>query len=101
MDRCLLIFKALSDETRKKILQSLNAGPLSVGEIVECTNLAQPTISHHLNILKQAGVVQTERRGKQIFYTLCCGLNVLDCCSEVFNLFGVCIAAANEREGNK
>ncbi|HDH57368.1 MAG TPA: ArsR family transcriptional regulator, partial [Bacteroidetes bacterium] len=51
-ERCILIFKALSDETRQKILHFLNDGPLSVGEIVERTSLAQPTVSHHLNILK-------------------------------------------------
>ncbi len=88
-DACQLMFKALSDETRQKILQFLKGGPLSVNEIVQRTELAQPTISHHLNLLKQAGVVVTQRRGKQIFYTLCCGTETWSCCSGIFDLLKI------------
>jgi len=93
-DRCTLAFKALSDETRQKILHFLRDGPLSVGEIVKRTSLAQPTVSHHLNLLKQAGILLTERRGKRIYYSLCCGLETLECCSTIFKLLGVNLSAA-------
>jgi ArsR family transcriptional regulator len=62
--------KALADETRQKIMAICCCRELSVNEIVEMTEVAQPTVSHHLSILKNAGLVKVERRGKQIFYTL-------------------------------
>lgn len=92
------MFKALSDETRQSIVHFLKSEPLSVNEIVERLNLAQPTVSHHLNILKQAGVVITERRGKQIYYSLCCGPETLECCSDIFQVLGIRInSAAGEK----
>ncbi len=94
IDRCAQTFKALSNETRQKILGFLKNGPLSVNEIVAQTDLAQPTVSHHLNLLKQAGIVVTQRRGKQIYYSLCCGPETLSCCSGVLDLLGVRLAAA-------
>jgi len=62
--------KALADETRQKILAVCCCKKLSVNEIVNALDVTQPTVSHHLAILKRAGLVRTERRGKQIFYTL-------------------------------
>jgi DNA-binding transcriptional ArsR family regulator len=43
---------------------------LSVNDIVDALDVAQPTVSHHLKILKNAGLVKSERRGKQVLYTL-------------------------------
>ena len=62
--------KAIADETRQKIMAICCCELLSVNDIVEKTNVAQPTVSHHLKILKTAGLVRSERRGKQVFYTL-------------------------------
>jgi len=62
--------KALADETRQKIMEMCCCQKLSVSEIVEALDVAQPTVSHHLKILKEAGLVRVERRGKQTFYTL-------------------------------
>jgi ubiquinone/menaquinone biosynthesis C-methylase UbiE/DNA-binding transcriptional ArsR family regulator len=62
--------KALADETRQKIMQLCCCTQLSVNEIVDLLNVAQPTVSHHLKILKDAGLVQVERRGKLVYYTL-------------------------------
>jgi DNA-binding transcriptional ArsR family regulator len=98
VDRCLLMFKALSDETRQKILHILKSGALSVNQIVEQTQLAQPTISHHLSILKQAGVVVTERRGKQVLYSLCCGPEAWDCCSDLLKVLGVGVEPVKEEK---
>lgn len=64
------IFKALSDETRLKILLMLNTRPRSVGEIVDFFSLSQPTISRHLLLLKQAGLLISKRRGQQVIYAL-------------------------------
>jgi DNA-binding transcriptional ArsR family regulator len=62
--------KALADETRQKIMALCCCEMVSVNEIVEKLDVAQPTVSHHLKILKTAGLVKSERRGKQILYTL-------------------------------
>lgn len=63
-------FKALSDRTRREILNLLKKGDLSAGEIAECFDISKPSISHHLNILKQAGLVLDERQGQNIYYSL-------------------------------
>jgi ArsR family transcriptional regulator len=77
----LLFAKALSDETRQKIMKICCCGWLSVNEIVEHLNVTQPTVSHHLAILRAAGLVNVREEGKQTFYQLnqdrissCCGL---------------------------
>ncbi len=62
--------KALADETRQKIMALCCCNLLSVNDIVDNLDVAQPTVSHHLKILKQAGLVISERRGKQVLYTL-------------------------------
>ena len=62
--------KALADETRQKIMRLCCCKWLSVGEIVEELNVSQPTVSHHLSILRSAGLVDSRREGKQVFYSL-------------------------------
>jgi ArsR family transcriptional regulator len=63
-------YKALGDETRLKIIELLFHKELCVCEIFDAFNLSQPAISHHLKILKQAGVVKDNRVGKWIYYGL-------------------------------
>ncbi len=65
-----LTFKALSDPTRRKILQLLNSGPLSAGEIAEQFNMTKPSISHHLNLLKQVDMIMDEKQGQYVIYRL-------------------------------
>lgn len=65
-----LLFKALADPTRRRILQLLRRGDLTAGEIAGQFPISRPSISHHLNLLKQAGLVQDERRGQHIVYSL-------------------------------
>ena len=62
--------KALADETRQKIMAICCCELYSVNDIVAEIHVAQPTVSHHLKILKAAGLVRSERRGKQVLYTL-------------------------------
>ena len=62
--------KALSDNTRQKIMMLCCCQELSVNDIVAASDVAQPTVSHHLKILRNAGLVSAKRRGKQVLYTL-------------------------------
>lgn len=64
------LFKALSDPTRREILKMLKEGDMTAGDIAERFNISKPSISHHLNILKQAMLVQDERKGQFIYYSL-------------------------------
>ena len=72
--------KALADETRQKIMKLCCCGWVSVTEIVDQLNVTQPTVSHHLAILRDSGLVNVRHEGKQTFYSLnqermavCCG----------------------------
>ncbi|MBB6732207.1 autorepressor SdpR family transcription factor [Cohnella zeiphila] len=63
-------FKALSDPTRRQIIQLLKERDLSAGEIANHFSISKPSISHHLNILKNARLIQDERQGQSIVYSL-------------------------------
>lgn len=63
-------FKALADPTRRRILELLRAGELTAGELAEHFDMTKPSISHHLSTLKAAGVVDAERDGQSIVYSL-------------------------------
>lgn len=65
-----LPFKALADPTRRKIILLLKEQDLTAGEIAEHFNMTKPSISHHLNTLKQALLVTDERKGQHIYYSL-------------------------------
>ena len=62
--------KALADETRQKIMALCCCQEISVNDIVSKIDVAQPTVSHHLKILRIAGLVHSIRRGKEIYYSL-------------------------------
>lgn len=64
------IFKALSDPRRLKIIKLLSHRKMCVCELDLAMDITQPAISHHLSILENAGLVQTERKGKWIFYSV-------------------------------
>ncbi|WP_195780946.1 autorepressor SdpR family transcription factor [Priestia megaterium] len=63
-------FKALADPTRRKMLELLKERDLTAGEISEYFNMTKPSISNHLKILKQADLVQDEKRGQFVIYSL-------------------------------
>jgi DNA-binding transcriptional ArsR family regulator len=63
-------FKALSDPTRREILNLLKQGSMTAGQIVEHFDTTGATISHHLNILRQAGLIEDRKSGKYIYYEL-------------------------------
>lgn len=64
------VFKALADPTRRRILELLQQQDMTAGEIADCFSMTKPSISHHLNALKNAGLVMDERRGQNIIYSL-------------------------------
>ena len=65
-----LLFKALNDETRRKILAMLKSGDKTAGEIADGFSISKPSISHHLDLLKQAGLVEAVKEGQFITYSL-------------------------------
>jgi len=72
--------KALADGTRQKIMKLCCCEWISVAELVEKLDVSQPTVSHHLAILRECGLVSVRHEGKQTFYSLnqermavCCG----------------------------
>lgn len=67
-DQCATLLKALADKERLRIIQLLRDGPLSVTEIGDRLRLEIANASHHLGVLRRAGLVFPERRGKQIIY---------------------------------
>jgi ArsR family transcriptional regulator len=83
---CVEFCKALADDTRQQILEMLLEREMCVGDIVEAFDMSQPTISHHLNVLKQFGLVASRKEGKQVFYTINRD-NVVDCCGRLVAKF--------------
>jgi DNA-binding transcriptional ArsR family regulator len=64
------VFKALADPTRRRILQLLQDGEMTAGELAEHFEMAKPSVSHHFNVLKQADLITSRREGQQIYYGL-------------------------------
>jgi len=83
---CAEFCRTLSDETRQRILEMLLDGELCVGDIVAAFKMSQPTISHHLNILKQFGLVSSRKEGKQVYYRIN-RENVVRCCGRLMARF--------------
>jgi DNA-binding transcriptional ArsR family regulator len=63
-------FRALADPTRRAILELLRTGPRTSGEIADRFDSSWPTISRHLAVLREGGLVVTERQGQEIYYEL-------------------------------
>ena len=84
---CVEFCKALADETRQGILQLLlSQGELCVGDIVKAFDASQPTISHHLRLLRSTGLVTTRKEGKLVYYALNQN-NVSECCGMLMTKF--------------
>ena len=78
--------KALADPTRQEIMTLICCRVLSVGDIVKAVGVGQPTVSHHLSILKAAGLVTVRSVGKHTYYTLNQGRVAL-CCGNLIEVF--------------
>ena len=64
------IFKALNDGTRRDILEMLRKQEMTAGDIADQFNISKPSISHHLDILKRADLVTSEKKGQFVVYSL-------------------------------
>ncbi len=81
------VFKALSDPTRRKILQLLGRGELTAGELATQFDMSKPSMSHHFAVLRDADLVTSRREGQQIYYAL--NTTVLqDVMARIWDLFG-------------
>ena len=72
------LFKALNDPTRRRILEMLRKKDMTAGEIADCFQISKPSISHHLDLLKQADLVLSSKNGQFQIYSL--NTSVLDEC---------------------
>ncbi|HEY9178120.1 MAG TPA: autorepressor SdpR family transcription factor [Flavipsychrobacter sp.] len=64
------LFKALNDQTRREILELLKDRDMNAGEIADHFDISKPSISHHLDLLKQAGLIEAEKNGQFVTYSL-------------------------------
>lgn len=95
-DRCVTMLKAVADEHRWDIVRTLLAESLSVSQLGACLGMPQPNVSKHLNVLREAGIVVTERVGKEVRGDIAPAFRAelsknknrldLGCCSFDFNL---------------
>lgn len=83
---CVEFCKALADDTRQRILVMLAEKEMCVGDIVAAFDMSQPTISHHLSILRQFRLVTSRKEGKQVFYAVNRD-NVVECCGRLMAKF--------------
>ena len=72
-DPDVLLLTALADPNRLEIVRQLGAGMSCACDFTECCPVSQPTVSHHLKVLRDAGVVVSQRRGTNIYYSLAPG----------------------------
>jgi ArsR family transcriptional regulator len=70
MNKLLTVFKALSDETRLRILSLMKEGEICVCDIAETLSMTQPNISFHLSMLKEAGLIKDRKNGRWVHYSL-------------------------------
>ena len=78
--------KAIADGTRQEIMRACCCEWLSVSELVDQIKVKQPTVSHHLAILREAGLVRVRHEGKQTFYTLNQN-QMVSCCGQLLTVF--------------
>jgi ArsR family transcriptional regulator, arsenate/arsenite/antimonite-responsive transcriptional repressor len=64
------LFKALNDQTRREIIQLLKTGDMTAGDIADQFDISRPSISHHLDLLKQADIVSSIKKGQFVYYSL-------------------------------
>jgi DNA-binding transcriptional ArsR family regulator len=65
-----ILFKALNDPTRRDILEMLKEKDMTAGDIADQFNISKPSISHHLDLLKQANLVVPQKEGQFIYYSI-------------------------------
>lgn len=78
--------RAVGDTTRQAIMRYCCCDWRSVGDVAEQVKVSQPTVSHHLGVLREAGLVKSRKEGKQVFYTLD-QQRVVTCCGQLLFAF--------------
>ncbi len=87
-EKCSQMFFAMGDATRLKILELLEKEELCVSDICKRFKITQPSVSHHLDVLKRAGLVRNEKRGREVFYSFDREAMV-ECCCKQFKAFAI------------
>jgi len=70
IEKLTALFKLLADPTRLGILMQLSSGEVNVSRLCEVLGLPQPSVSHHLGLLREANVISSRRDGKQVYYSI-------------------------------
>jgi ArsR family transcriptional regulator len=78
LDQLVSLFRLLSDKTRLNVLLSLAKGERNVTSLCEELGLPQPTVSHHLGLLRGNNMISNRRKGKQVFYSLHSAVTLID-----------------------
>ena len=87
-DKCCQLFSALGDRNRLKILELLKQEELCVSGICRRFKITQPSVSHHLDILKRAGLVKSDKRGREVYYRFNREA-IIECCGQQFMVFNI------------
>jgi len=90
------VFRAMADPHRLRMLELLRRGPRTAGGIASHFQMTQPAVSHHLGVLRRAGCVAAEKRGKEVHYSInrCC---IEECCGDLFVRIGISNKATLKR----
>lgn len=64
------VFRALADPTRREVLHLLRDGPMAAGELADCFEVAKSTMSAHFAVLREAGLIESEKQGRTVMYRL-------------------------------
>jgi DNA-binding transcriptional ArsR family regulator len=92
LEQVTTLLRLLSDKTRLNILMMLTDGERNVTSLCEALRLPQPTVSHHLGLLRMSNVITGRRDGKQVFYGLDGRVNTQDNCLKILaGAYSVCI----------
>jgi DNA-binding transcriptional ArsR family regulator len=96
---CTVFCRALADETRQRLLVMLGEREMCVTDIVQAFRTSQPTISHHLNLLWQAGLLHRRKDGKQVYYSVNRD-SVISCCGQLTATLTACPPPSEGIGGN-
>ena len=84
------VFQALGDKTRLKILELIKDKEFCVSDICKHFDMTQPSISHHLDILKRAGLVKSHKKGREVYYKFL-NSTIVECCCKQLSVFDLTI----------
>ena len=87
-EKCCQMFFAMGDATRLKILELLKKEELCVSDICKRFDITQPSVSHHLDVLKRAGLVKSDKRGREVYYSFDREA-IIECCGQQFKAFAI------------